>query len=381
MERLHINILNDINNSDVETFLMEFPIDKLKKYLRIAMKHKKQLGNLYRENKKDINFIYGMIIYIREHDLDMSRVFTINKEILQDIAIEFYSLIVKNEKLEKKKEKIKILKQQKNEKKRAKKNVKIQAEKEKKRKNNKFCKNETEFFLIEDIEDIPTEDLTFIKFNNSIFCLDSSSYINMIKFSKDQKVRGACKPAIPNEPLVCENFYPINIGQNIFINEENYNKRYNESLNISTRKRKFSFVNKKVIDFTTGLHIISQKTGLDDVYDLVPDDYPTINPRKSVRKISHEIQGQIIKKNYTIAELKEICKEKGIKGFSKLKKLELIAHCSVTDATTEKKKKINKILKEKTLSVVELRKICKELKIKGYSRWGKAELLKNCKRS
>jgi len=58
-------------------------------------------------------------------------------------------------------------------------------------------------------------------------------------------------------------------------------------------------------------------------------------------------------KKYTVAELKKICKEKGIKGYSKLKKAELMKHCLKTKTPIKKiqnkkvnEKKIRKILEE-----------------------------------
>lgn len=34
---------------------------------------------------------------------------------------------------------------------------------------------------------------------------------------------------------------------------------------------------------------------------------------------------------YTVVQLKKICKNKGIKGYSKMKKAELIKYCNVSD--------------------------------------------------
>jgi len=147
--------------------------------------------------------------------------------------------------------------------------AKTAVEKQKNRKKNLFCKNTIEFITQEDIEDIPTEDLVFIKLEKSIFCLDKDSFKNMVKFAADQKVRGDCDPAIDGIPLNCKWFYPINIGQNIYISEKNYNDFKKNHLD----KKKFSLINKRIIDFTTGLHMMSEKSGKDTVYDLVIDNY------------------------------------------------------------------------------------------------------------
>lgn len=289
----------------------------------------------------------------------------LSQKVINVLATFFYKIKQANEKIRKQKIKDateKHKKQKKNERERALVAIKRQKEKEKNRKKNKFCKNENEYFTMEDIEDIPTKELTFIKFNESIFCLDNGSYVNMLKYSNSQKVRGDCKPSIPNRPLQCKYFYPINIGSNVFINEKNYKKRFKETKK-KKPKRKFILKNKKRINFDTGLHIVSQKTGWDDVYDLEPANYPTIDP-PSIQRISKKKQEKL--KNYTVKQLKAECKRKGIKGYSKLKKVELIFHCSVTDA------------RKKNITVKELRQQCKKLKIKGYSKWKKVELMKKC---
>ena len=298
----------------------------------------------------------------------------LSQKVLNSLATFFFKIKQANERIRKQKikdAKEKHKKQQETARERALAAIKIQKEKEKNRKKNKFCKNETEFFTMEDIEDIPTEELTFIKFNESIFCLDNGSYVNMLKHSDSQKVRGDCKPPIRNRPLQCKNFYPINIGSNIFINEKNYEKRLKETKN-KKQKRKFILKNKKRINFTTGLHIVGQKTGWDDVYDLEPANYPIGNSPQSARKVSKSKE-KIFRK-YTVKQLKAECKKKGIKGYSKLKKTELILHCSVTDEISSAPKKAKKT----KITVKQLRQQCKKLKIKGYSKWKKAELMKNC---
>jgi len=130
-----------------------------------------------------------------------------------------------------------------------------------------MCKNDIEFITQEDIEDIPAEDLTHIKFNKAIYCLDKDSFKNMVKFAKDQKVRGACKKRIQGKPADCKFFYPINIGQNVYISEDNYKKILQNDI----KKRSFVLKNKRVVDFTTGDHYVSQKSGKDNVYDLVAE--------------------------------------------------------------------------------------------------------------
>ena len=219
----------------------------------------------------------GDIEYYQDNDKFAKKVWNdISKIIIIPNFNPFYTNETLKRKIKIKEAKEKIQKQKKDENKRAKEAAKKQLEIKKNRKNNKFCKNDIEFITQEDIEDIPTKDLTFIKLNKDIFCLDKDSFKNMIKYGKDQKVRGNCKPQIFNKPLECEWFYPINIGQNIYINEDNYNI-LKTALNFLDKERKYELKNKRIIDFTTGLHIMSEKSGKDLVYNLVPSEYSINN--------------------------------------------------------------------------------------------------------
>jgi hypothetical protein len=355
--------------------IQELDINLLNHYINEAVLIVRNMDEHYDDAARDtFHKIFGYIIYIVNVGFDVEHLILPNP-VVQEVAIRYFYKIKphfdgrRQNAITEARERHQ--RQAATEKERAIAAIKKQKEKKANRKNNKFCKNETEFFTIEDIEDIPTEELTFIKFGESIYCLDHSSYTNMLKFSADQKVRGNCKPPVRNRPLKCDWFYPINIGINVFINEKNYKKRVKETKKrLAKQNRKFILKNKKRVNFTTGLHIMSQKTGFDDVYDLEPTLYPTDNA--APKKLSKKKQGQFRK--YTVKQLKAECKKKGIKGYSKLKKAELINFCSVTDAIsgTEKAKKGKKI------TVKELKVMCKKLKIKGYSKWRKAELLKKC---
>jgi hypothetical protein len=221
----------------------------------------------------------------------------------------------------------KLIEQAKEEKSRAKAAAKREIEKQKNRTRNTFCKNTIEFITQEDIEDIPIEDLTFIKLEKSIFCLDKDSFKNMIKFAKGQKVRGACKPAVEGKPLKCRWYYPINIGQNVYITEKNYNKIFKNDI----EKRKFTLNDKRFVDFTTGLHMMSEKSGKDIVYNLVPDNYDIKEVKKQMnggakytraKKGKKQKKGKKVK-SMTVKQLKAECKKRGIKRYSKLKKAEL----------------------------------------------------------
>ena len=71
-------------------------------------------------------------------------------------------------------------------------------------------------------------------------------------------------------------------------------------------------------------------------------------------------------KKYTVIELKKMCKDKGIKGYSKLRKKELMKKC------------LDGLPQKKQLTNIELKKMCKDKGIKGYSKLRKKELIKKC---
>ncbi len=93
------------------------------------------------------------------------------------------------------------------------------------------------------------------------------------------------------------------------------------------------------------------------------------------------------KKNKTIAELKEECKKKGIKGYSGKKKDDLIKLCSRSSKKgsskkgsskkgSSKKGSSKKKSSNKDMTVAELKEECKKKGIKGYSGKTKSELIK-----
>ena len=334
-----------------------------------------ELGDFYTNNKKSFDTLFAMIIYAKHNNIEFNRIlrmFNHNQPEVEEIAIRFFYKLEQSRKEKIRAAKAKLDRQQATAHERGKAAAKRDLEKQKNRKNNKFCKNDTEYYTTEDIEDIPSEELTFIKVDNNIFCLDNGSYVNMIKHSKDQKVRGDCKPHIVGRPVQCKFFYPILSAPRLYITEKSHNKRLKD-VNRRKQGRKFILKNKKRINFDTGLHIVGIKTGFDNVYDLEPANFPVDNsPQKSARRVSQSKEKKYRK--YTVPQLKAECKKKGIKGYSGKKKAELILYCSVTDeiSSAPKGKKPVKI------TVKELKKMCKKLKIKGYSKWRKAELLKKC---
>lgn len=367
MQSFRNQILNAIQPSLRED-VNSMDIDLLNRYLTVGLEYTRELGDLYTNNKDTIHQLFGMIIYIRKNNLNMNQIALASavQPAVEEVAVRFYYKINKVHKDRIAAEAAKLNRQARTAHERGKIAAKKYLEKQKNRKNNKFCKNETEYYTTEDIEDIPTADLTFIKIKDSIFCLDNGSYINMMKHSADQKVRGDCKPQVLNRPLNCKFFYPILAAPRIFITEKSHNKRLKE-VNNKKQQRKFKLKNKKHINFDTGLHIVGIKQGWDDVYDLEPANYP-IGDFQSAQRISVEKHKKVRK--YTVKQLKAECKRKGIKGYSKKKKAELILFCAVTDATSTNK--------NAKFTVVQLRKMCKKLKIKGYSKWKKAELLNKC---
>jgi len=374
MEAFRNNVLSGVGPV-IRNALNNIDIDELNRSLDIARDLTQEMGELYTgRNVTAFNNLFGMIIYAKSIGLGLDRLRIMlpgDQPAIEEIAIRYFYLLDRVRRDQIRSAKAKLDRQAATAHERGIAAYKKEQEKRKNRKNNKFCKNETEYYTTEDIEDIPTEELTFIKIDDNIFCLDNSSYANMIKHSVDQKVRGDCKRAIRGRPLNCKWFYPILAAPRMFITEKSYNKRL-KAVNTRKQKRKFILKNKKRINFDTGLHIVGIKQGFDNVYDLEPANYPIGNSPQSAQRVSKSKEKKFRK--YTVKQLKAECKKKGIKGYSKKKKAELIIYCSVTDeiSSAPKGKKPVKI------TVKRLRQMCKNLKIKGYSKWRKAELLKNC---
>jgi len=84
-------------------------------------------------------------------------------------------------------------------------------------------------------------------------------------------------------------------------------------------------------------------------------------------------------KKLSVVDLKKICKQKGVKGYSKMTKAQLEKAClgSVKPMTPEQKVK----QKVKKMTVADLKKICKQKGVSGYSKMTKAQLEKVCLKS
>ena len=254
---------------------------------------------------------------------------------------------------------------------------------------NKVCKNTTEYYTLDEIDEIDTEDLIYIKLDNNIFCLEKNSYENMIKLAIDQRVRGQCKRVARGRPLDCKWFYPVLAAPLIFITEESYRMRKSD-ITANRHGKYYELTGKKVVDFTTGLHQAGEKTGKDNVYNLTPAKFkvdpsgnnvimqstrrrsPTPQRRSQPRSPSPGADFRRRVRNpssLTVYQLKKICKEKGVRRYSTLRKAELIRRC-VTNAPQPRL--------PHTLTVKELKRICKEKGIRVYSTLRKAELIEKC---
>ena len=344
--------LDNMMDDDHRDYHMDW--NKLNRYLGIALDYTTEMGDVYRgyNQMKVHEIIFDIIMgrnermskenlrrharreeniqYLQGHPDGRPSWASGDPPPLEEIAMTFYDRL-DGQTVESNKKKIRAAKEKLDRQaatahEREKAAAKRDLEKQKNRKNNKFCKNTTEYYTTEDIEDIPTEELTFIKFDDNIFCLDNSSYTNMMKHSALQKVRGDCKPPVVGKPLQCKWFYPILAAPRMFITEKSHNKRLKD-INQKKQGRKFLLKNKKRINYDTGLHIMSNKTGFDDVYDLEPANYSIGGSPQSARIVSQSKEKTFRK--YTVKQLKAECKKKGIKGYSKLKKASLILHCSV----------------------------------------------------
>ena len=202
----------------------ELPEELREMYLRISSEWLDEKIVKKKFNLEHIGVIYVLsALVIGTHILEETTVANatakaqpIVKQLARELDIKLkpvlkeYKKIQRERKAEEKKKreeaKKKLEKQMKEVNKNAKKMAKLAIEKEQKRTRNTFCKNTIEFITQEDVEDIPTKDLTFIKLDKAIFCLDKDSFKNMVKYAKGQKVRGACKPPAPGKPLDCKWF-------------------------------------------------------------------------------------------------------------------------------------------------------------------------------
>ena len=88
-------------------------------------------------------------------------------------------------------------------------------------------------------------------------------------------------------------------------------------------KGQFILKNKKRVNFTTGLHMMGEKSGKDDVYILAPKKFK-IPSKKVVKKNKVLSPQKTITKKMKVPDLKREAKKRGIKGYSKLKKAQLI---------------------------------------------------------
>lgn len=260
----HDILIKNILNKDIINLATLEISENTKTYFFINQKKLYTYPNYLIKN----NQMKNLKTLLRYHP-DITEIDTTN--FLDNVSNRYKTAVIKimkkidksNEKLKKQRQKAreKILKSRKTQKQRS----KLSVDKQKKRTKNLLCKNDIDFVTQENIEDYSPNDLVHIKFGKNIFCLEKSSFKNIVKYSNP--VRGDCKPAIKNKPLDCKWFYPINIGFNIYITKQNW-----ENIKIS-KDKKFILTNKKRINFSTGLHMISEKSGYDNVYTMKKSNF------------------------------------------------------------------------------------------------------------
>ena len=256
---------------------------------------------------------------------------------------------------EERKLRIKQFKEELERRKQKKKGKKEEKKEEKKDKKYPYCINDKDYTTLDDVNDIPERELVRIHYLGKIHCLDSSTFINSLKHPQEtyvkKKVRGRYVFS-----LIW--LYQLPLSFTIDYLESNRDK----ILTVASKGAR-DFILKKSKSKYEG---VIRRLNIMSIQALKKEDLKKIEEEKK--------KPEEKKKKYTVKELKKMCKDKKIKGYSKLKKVELLKKCLSKENNGKKKSEE----KKKKYTVKELRKMCKDNKIKGYSKLKKEELLKKC---
>jgi len=146
--------------------------------------------------------------------------------------------------------------------------------------------------------------------------------------------------------------------------------------------------------------------GLGDEYEITEEEVMLNRPmmeksyKKPKKSVSPKKAGFGSLESRTVVELKQLAKQRGKKGYSKMRKAELIIllrngngkkapNKKVTKKKapakrtpvkkTPAKRSSKKTVAKKEMTVVQLRALCKKKGVRGYSKMRKDELIRKCK--
>ena len=189
-----------------------------------------EIRQMIRDNLYETDEIYDFLIDIHMIAFEESRPYTnakarINRfsdnHILKQILLDYLKKLIpkhrrmksKETKLVKKEKKAReeFKKKQLEQEKKRKEIAKAKIEKQKGRKKNLFCNNPSDPLSLEDMEDIPTEELVKLHYNKKIYCYDNMSIIQTLK-------PGRAEQGYINMEGV--KFFRLNVGFDFFFTME-----------------------------------------------------------------------------------------------------------------------------------------------------------------
>ena len=170
--------------------------------------------------------------------------------------------------------------------------------KQRKRTKNTTCINDKDYVTLEDVEDIPIEDIIKFHVNKKIHCLDKGTLTELLK-EKNIKYNFEYE----------DEYYLLPLSFTIWLGKNDRNLILE-----GIKKSIFSFELKHLKDSYYIAKVIKVKVKT-----------PILKIRKHKGK-NKKNKGYIYKMP-TVVELKQMCRDKGIKGYSKMKKAELLIHC------------------------------------------------------
>ena len=229
-----------------------------------------------------------------------------------------------------------------------------------------FCVNDKDYITLENVNDILKGRLVKIHYLGKIHCLEASTFYNSLIHPK----LIFAKRRVRNRYVFSElEIYKLPLSFSV-----DYLRSTKNKIKKAARKGISHYRLKKSNSKYEGL---GGELNIMNIEPFTKEEIKKIEEenKKPVEEKKKPIEKKK-KKNYTVKELKKMCKDNKIKGYSKLTKAELVKKCLSKQKKEENKPEEKK--KKKKYTVKELKKKCKDKKIKGYSKLKKAELLKKC---